>query len=53
MRIQTWHLLEYQSPWRNQRADLLPTRKGWTALQARYNINISYKISSNSLNPKK
>ena len=47
MRIQTWHLVEYESPWRYQRADLLPTRKGSTALQATYNINISYKISSN------
>jgi hypothetical protein len=42
MRIQTWHQLECQSCWRNLTVDLPPTRKGWTALQATYNINISY-----------
>jgi hypothetical protein len=42
MRIQTWHLLECQSCWRNLTVDLPPTRKGLTALQATFNINISH-----------
>lgn len=38
MRIQTWHPVECQNPWRNLMVDLPLTRKGLTALQATTSI---------------